>query len=87
MVMNSEGRIAISRAGNDRGRHYLIIGEEGGFAKIADGMRHKLAQPGRKNIRHLSITKTVVKGWEKLVQGEPVSSNLKLAGLLKQMTR
>ena len=87
MVVELTGRIAISRAGNDRGRYYLVIGVDKGFALIADGDRKPLQKPGRKNIRHLSVTKTAIKGWEKLVSGERVSSNLKLVGLLKKIGR
>ena len=70
------GKIAISKRGNDKGRVFAIVGLgdiNTNNVLIADGVKHKIATPAKKNLRHLSITKTKIE----------ISNDLKLAKSLK----
>ena len=45
--------LALSAAGHDRGTLYLVLGEDGDRVLLADGKLRKLAQPKRKNRKHV----------------------------------
>ena len=49
------GRMALSIAGHDRGKYYLITGMENGFARLVDGRIHKMKNPKKKNCKHIQI--------------------------------
>ena len=47
----------ISKAGGDAGSVYLVVGyDDRGYALCVDGVRHKLARPKSKNVRHIRST-------------------------------
>lgn len=64
------GRYAISTAGKDAGKLYIIVGNEKGMLLLADGKGRTLANPKRKNTKHVGIP----------LQEEPV----KLAEMIAQ---
>lgn len=48
------GQVVSSKAGRDRNRKYLVVAlESDDFVLVADGFRRKIANPKRKNIKHL----------------------------------
>ncbi len=48
------GQMVSSKAGRDCGQRYLIVGKsEEGFIFVSDGRRRRLANPKKKNSRHL----------------------------------
>lgn len=49
--------IAVSLAGHDSGRAYVVIKTYGSFAILADGKTKKLANPKKKNLKHLRLGK------------------------------
>lgn len=51
------GEFAISLAGHDKGRMYLIVGEEDDMLFLADGKSRKLDAPKKKKKKHLQIVK------------------------------
>lgn len=53
------GQLVKSLAGRDKGRHYLIIGFEGGRALVADGRSRPVNRPKKKNPKHLQPYKSV----------------------------
>ena len=66
------GMFAISKAGHDKGRMYLIVGEGENTVDLADGRIRTLENPKRKKKKHVQIVK---KGLEealahKLLNGE-----------------
>lgn len=54
------GSIVKSCAGRDKNSFFVAVGISGGFVEIADGKKHKLERPKRKNIKHISPTNTVI---------------------------
>lgn len=53
------GCAALSKAGRDKGRFFAVVGVDGEYALLADGMLRKLEKPKRKKLRHLQATDTV----------------------------
>ena len=50
------GRFALSRAGRDKGRYYMIVGTEGTeFVLLADGHHRPIKHPKRKKLKHLRL--------------------------------
>lgn len=47
------GKLAVSRAGHDKGTLCLIIREEGNSVYLADGVLRKYASPKKKNRKHI----------------------------------
>lgn len=68
------GRIAVSKAGRDSGRMFMIlqvIDEQ--YVYIADGDLRKLDHPKKKKLKHLGLREQVLDGIaEKLKQGTKV---------------
>lgn len=55
------GDIAISRAGRDKDRYYLIIDIDSKYIYLSDGRYHKIEEPKRKNFKHVSVKYVVEK--------------------------
>ena len=51
------GRLAISTAGRDAGKVYIIVGRDRERWLLADGVGRKLANPKKKNNGHVEIPK------------------------------
>ncbi|GEM_PF-153045 len=49
----SPGDLVISRAGRDAGTVYFVTGLCGKLAVVADGKKHALERPKKKNVKHL----------------------------------
>lgn len=49
------GMLAYSLQGRDAGRVYVIMKRDRQFAWAADGKKHPVAAPKRKNIKHLQL--------------------------------
>ncbi len=47
--------LAVSRAGHDTGRTYVVIGEDGPFLFLVNGTTRQLANPKRKKKMHVQI--------------------------------
>lgn len=54
------GSIVKSKSGHDGGSFYVVVSLDGEFAYIADGRRRKVANPKKKNLKHLAKTNQVV---------------------------
>jgi len=68
------GRVAVSTAGRDTGRAFMIIGlVDAQYVYIADGDLRKIEHPKKKKLKHLKLTETVlVSIADKLKQGTKV---------------
>ncbi len=59
--MLQQGQVVYSAAGHDKDSFYVVVQVEGdGFLRIADGRRRSLANPKRKNPKHLRPTRSVL---------------------------
>lgn len=56
MQENLTGRFAVSRAGHDKGRLYVVLAADERSMTLADGNLRKLASPKAKNRRHVQLT-------------------------------
>lgn len=54
------GSVVRAKAGRDKNSYFVAVGIHGGFVEIADGKRHKLENPKRKNAKHISPTNAVI---------------------------
>ena len=72
------GCMAISLAGHDRNKIYLIVGEEDEYVYLADGRVRSCRHPKKKNKKHIQVIKKyrnpVVA--EKLFQGESIDVSI-----------
>lgn len=68
------GRIAVSKAGRDKGRPFIIVGvvdEE--YVLLADGCLRKLANPKKKKRKHMRLEPASVESVKgKLIEGKQV---------------
>ena len=66
--------IVLSLAGHDRGKLFLVIGEDGARLLLADGRGRKLDTPKRKSAKHLrSVGTSAHPAIQRLQRGEPVT--------------
>lgn len=52
------GMFAVSRAGHDKGRMYLVLKEEGDYVYLADGRIRTVENPKKKKRKHVQPVKT-----------------------------
>lgn len=50
------GQLVRSLAGRDKGQYYLVLDQENGFLLVADGRKHPVTAPKKKNPLHLQTT-------------------------------
>lgn len=49
------GRLVRSKSGRDKGRYYLVLACAADILYLADGRKRGIANPKKKNIRHVQI--------------------------------
>ena len=54
------GSVVRADAGRDSGGFFAVTKIEGGYCYIADGKSRKLSSPKRKNLKHISLTDSVI---------------------------
>ena len=52
------GMFAVSKAGHDKGRMYIIMKEEGEYVYLADGKTRTIENPKKKKKKHIQPVKT-----------------------------
>ena len=57
-----KGSIVRAKAGRDKGKFFVVLSTQDGYALIADGRRRRVEHPKRKKLIHLAPTKTVHQG-------------------------
>ncbi|HIZ44325.1 MAG TPA: KOW domain-containing RNA-binding protein [Firmicutes bacterium] len=79
-----KGWFAVSAAGHDKGKLYVIVGWQDGYYLLADGKRKTLERPKRKKEKHLRVVHAqddaLVTGFkeQKPVRNEDVKRAIKL---------
>jgi len=54
------GMFAVSKAGHDKGRMYIILKEDGEYVYLADGKLRTVENPKKKKKKHVQPVKTGV---------------------------
>ncbi len=74
MPENMTGRFAFSKAGHDKGKPYVIVGQEGDCVRLCDGRLKGIASPKKKKLKHIQpASETVEKELlDRLLRGEAV---------------
>ncbi|MBQ3705526.1 MAG: KOW domain-containing RNA-binding protein [Clostridia bacterium] len=71
-----KGRVVLSTQGRDRGRYFLVLENLGSErVAVADGRTHRLANPKKKNIRHLQAKPNVVNFDTVRPEGGPIQDS------------
>ena len=68
------GMAAVSMAGHDTGRYYIIVRAEDGYVYLADGTLRTCEHPKKKKLRHVRINRRI---------SPEIERNLSEAGELK----
>lgn len=68
------GMFAVSKAGHDKGKLYIIIKEENEYVYLADGRQKPLEAPKKKKKKHIQIIKRIGK------DGCPVTDAIDIEG-------
>ena len=53
------GMAAVSMAGHDTGRYYIIVRAEDGYVYLADGTLRTCEHPKKKKMRHVQINRSI----------------------------
>lgn len=53
------GMLAVSMAGHDKGKTYVIVREEGEYVFLADGVSRCADRPKKKNRKHIQVNKQI----------------------------
>lgn len=59
MKLNT-GSVVKAKAGRDNGNYFVVVANYENYCLIADGKSRKLANPKRKNIKHLCFTNSMI---------------------------
>ncbi len=55
-----KGSVVRACAGRDGGGYFAVVDVQEGYCFIADGKSRRLASPKRKNVKHVSLTNSVI---------------------------
>lgn len=71
------GQMVESIQGRDCHQYYLIVGLIGDkYLALVDGLKHPIANPKKKNIRHVKVLMSVDKDFEeKVLKGESLTNS------------
>lgn len=60
------GQIVRSKAGRDKGRHFIVYEVEGEYINLVDGSLRKIENPKKKKLKHIQKVNIYVEDFEKL---------------------
>lgn len=68
------GKFAVSKAGHDKDRFYVIVAQKDGYVYLCDGKTRLLAKPKKKKEKHIQIVNHTVSRelLDRLLSGEKV---------------
>ena len=59
-----KGTVVISKAGYEKDSFFAVIAISGNYVYVSIGKRFKLANPKKKNVKHIAVTGKILKGQE-----------------------
>ncbi|MCD7724772.1 MAG: KOW domain-containing RNA-binding protein [Clostridiales bacterium] len=68
-MLKMEGMLAKSTAGHDKETIYVIVREDDSYVYLADGRIRTVAQPKKKNKKHIQI----IKRFQTQTEGKPLN--------------
>ncbi len=77
------GKLAVSRAGHDKGHVFAVVGEDGEYLFLADGVLKPLERPKRKNRKHVQMIKNLPEDVSELLNGKLPAGNLEIKRAIK----
>ncbi len=78
----TDGQLVTSIAGRDNGQSYIVVATiSPSYVLVADGKKHSMAKPKKKNIRHINVLRSIAQNVaEKLQQGnKPTDEDIRQA--------
>jgi len=64
MECEKRGMLAVSMAGHDKGKVYVVWKEEEDTVLLTDGELRPLAKPKKKNKKHIQMIKNIREDWQ-----------------------
>lgn len=55
MIEYNVGEIVISKAGHDKGEHFVILKSDSEYVYLVDGVFRTVDRPKKKNIKHVQV--------------------------------
>jgi large subunit ribosomal protein L14e len=80
------GQLVRSIAGRDENHYYLIldmVGEK--FISVVDGVKHPIARPKKKNLKHVKIIMMIAKEIEKSILDGELVTDSQIISVIKNM--
>lgn len=80
------GQLVRSTAGRDYDSYYLIldmVGEK--FISVADGVKHPIARPKKKNLKHVKISMMIAKEVEESILNGELITDSQIISVIKKM--
>ena len=81
------GQIVFSKAGRDKGDAFVILGIDGEYLYLVDGVARPLERPKRKKAKHVQPTKTVAACIKEAVDARQNMKNADFRSALKKYQR
>lgn len=64
------GMLAVSKAGHDKGRLYVVVKEDQEFVYLADGKNRSVSSPKKKKRKHIQINYYIPGTLQKVLEAE-----------------
>ena len=64
------GMLAVSKAGHDKGRLYVVVKADQEFVYLADGKNRSVSSPKKKKRKHIQINYYIPETLEKVLETE-----------------
>lgn len=80
------GRLVRSKSGRDKGRYYLVLARAADILYLADGQKRTIANPKKKNIRHVQIVHKVAADLMNKKNGE-LPSDLEIRAAMAELMK
>lgn len=85
MAVLEPGQLVRSRAGRDRGKHYVVLKVlDDRYVLLVDGKKRPLENPKKKNVVHLQRYRRGLRDFSKLLQEGRINDGI-IIGKLKEL--
>ena len=80
------GKLVRSKSGHDKGKFYLVVAAAGDMLFLVDGRKRTIANPKKKNIRHVQLVHSVAADIMNKKNKE-LPSDLQIRAAIAKMTK